>query len=166
MTVRSPEVSWQMILPMTILLGFTLHLPAVLQSLSLLPDWTTLNAKVAMLLIFSTVFGCSIAGVLYLGGTQWTSLRNVWKPLQDLLAYDFYTAKIYRLSIVFVVDYVSKLTAWVDRYLVDGVVNFVGLATVFSGQTLKYNASGQSQFYLLSILLGMTLFLGLLILGI
>jgi len=165
MTVRSPEVLWQMILPMMILLGFTLHLPLVLQSLSLLPDWTTMNIKVGTLLIWSSLFGCSIAGILYLGGTKFQSIRNVWQPLQDLLAYDFYTAKIYRLSIVSAVDQISKITAWFDRYLLDGVVNFVGLATMFSGQSLKYNVSGQSQFYVLSILVGMTLFLGLLTMG-
>ncbi|MBW4575485.1 MAG: NAD(P)H-quinone oxidoreductase subunit F [Aphanothece sp. CMT-3BRIN-NPC111] len=165
MTVRSPEVLWQMILPMMILLGFTLHLPLVLQSLSLLPDWTTINTQVATLLVLSSLFGCSIAGILYLGGAKFQAIRNVWKPLQDLLAYDFYTAKIYRLSIISPVDKISKLTAWFDRYLVDGVVNFVGLAAMFSGQGLKYNVSGQSQFYVLSILLGMTLFLGLLTMG-
>jgi NAD(P)H-quinone oxidoreductase subunit 5 len=100
-----------------------------------------------------------------LGGAKFQAIRNVWKPLQDLLAYDFYTAKIYRLSIISPVDKISKLTAWFDRYLVDGVVNFVGLAAMFSGQGLKYNVSGQSQFYVLSILLGVTLFLGLLTMG-
>jgi len=166
MTVRSPEGLWQMILPMMVLLGFTLHLPLVLQSLSLLPDWATLNTKVAMLLIGSSIFGCTSAGILYLGGNKFPAVRTVWKPLQNLLAYDFYTAKIYRLSIIALVDQISKLTAWFDRYLIDGAVNLVGLVTIFSGQSLKYNVSGQSQFYVLSILLGMTLFLGLLTMGI
>lgn len=43
---------------------------------------------------------------------------------------------------------------WIDRFIVDGVVNLVGLATMFSGQTLRYNTSGQTQFYVFSILLG------------
>jgi NAD(P)H-quinone oxidoreductase subunit 5 len=34
----------------------------------------------------------------------------------------------------------------------------VGIATVFSGQSLKYNVSGQTQFYALTILLGTALF--------
>ena len=162
MTVRSPEALWLMVLPMTVLLGFTLNLPLVLQSLSLLPNWAILNQDVAMLLTWSSIFGCSLGGAIYLGGKWSKPIRAVWKPLQDLLAYDFYTAKIYRFSIVFAVDLVSKAIAWLDRYIVDGAVNLVGLATVFSGQGLKYNVSGQSQFYMLTIVVALTLLLGLL----
>ena len=162
MTARSPEALWLMVLPMTVLLGFTLHLPLVLQSLSLLPNWEILNKDVAMLLTWSSIFGCSLGGAIYLGGKWSKPIRAVWKPLQDLLAYDFYTAKIYRFSIVFAVDLVSKAIAWLDRYIVDGAVNLVGLATVFSGQGLKYNVSGQSQFYMLTIVVALTLLLGLL----
>lgn len=162
MTARSPEALWLMVLPMTVLLGFTLNLPLVLQSLSLLPNWAILNKDVAMLLTWSSIFGCSLGGAVYLSGTWSKPIRNIWKPLQDLLAYDFYTAKIYRFSIVFAVDLVSKAIAWLDRYIVDGAVNLVGLATVFSGQGLKYNVSGQSQFYMLTIIVALTLLLGLL----
>ena len=165
MTVRSPEVGWQMVIPMMILVGFTLHLPLVLQSLSLLPDWANINKDVALLLIWSSIFGCSISAVIYVIETKFKPQITVWKPLQNLLAYDFYTPKLYRFSIVFAVDSISKLTAWFDQHLVDGVVNFVGFAAIFSGQGLRYNVSGQSQFYVLTIILGMTLFLGLLTLG-
>jgi NAD(P)H-quinone oxidoreductase subunit 5 len=134
----------------------------VLQSLSLLPNWAILNKDVAMLLTWSSIFGCSLGGAVYLGGTWSKPIRTIWKPLQDLLAYDFYTAKLYRFSIVFAVDLVSKAIAWLDRYIVDGAVNLVGLATVFSGQGLKYNVSGQSQFYMLTIVVAVTLLLGLL----
>lgn len=163
MTARSPEALWLMVLPMTVLLGFTLHLPLVLQSLFLLPNWAILNKDVAMLLTWSSIFGCTLGGVVYLGGTWSKPIRTIWKPLQDLLAYDFYTAKLYRFSIVFAVDVVSKIIAWLDRYIVDGAVNLVGLATVFSGQGLKYNVSGQSQFYLLTIVVALTLLLGMLV---
>jgi NAD(P)H-quinone oxidoreductase subunit 5 len=39
---------------------------------------------------------------------------------------------------------------------VDGAVNLVGLASIFSGESLKYSISGQSQFYLLTILIGVS----------
>jgi NAD(P)H-quinone oxidoreductase subunit 5 len=77
--------------------------------------------------------------------------------LQDFFAYDLYTAKLYRITIVFGVDQISRLMAIVDRYLVDGVVNLVGLASIFGGETLKYSTSGQSQFYALTILVGISL---------
>jgi NAD(P)H-quinone oxidoreductase subunit 5 len=79
------------------------------------------------------------------------------KFVQDLLAYDFYIDRLYRLTIVFAVDLSSKITVWIDRYIVDGLVNLVGLVTVFSGQSLKYNTSGKTQFYALTILVGVSL---------
>lgn len=157
MTVRSPEVHWPMALPMTILLGFNLHVPLVLQSLSLLPDWAEVNKNVALLLIWSTIFGCSIAAVIYLG--QWVSkpVRLPSKALQDFFAYDLYTAKLYRLTVVFSVGLISRTISLIDRYLVDGLVNLVGLASIFGGESLKYSTSGQMQFYAFTILLGVGL---------
>lgn len=154
MSDRSPEVSWQMALPMIILLGFTLHLPLVLQSLSLLPSWATLNKDVALLLIWSSVFGCSISGVIYLGNVIPKPIRFPLKPLQDLLAYDFYTPKMYRMSIVLGVDLISKFADMIDRLIFDGIVNLVGLISILSGESLKYSTSGQTQFYAFTVLLG------------
>jgi NAD(P)H-quinone oxidoreductase subunit 5 len=157
MTERSPEVHWPMALPMVVLMGFTLHVPLLLLQWQLLPEWATLNTTVAGMLVLSSVLGVGIGGLIYLNDGWTKPVQLVWKPLQDLLAYDFYTAKIYRLSIVLVVGLVSQIMFWIDRYIVDGLVNLVGLATVFSGQSLKYNVSGQTQFYALTILLGVAL---------
>jgi NAD(P)H-quinone oxidoreductase subunit 5 len=153
MSERSPEVSWQMALPMIILMSFTLHLPLILQSLSLLPSWAELNKDVALLLIWSSIFGCSISGVIYLGNVP-KPIRLPWKGLQDLIAYDFYTPKLYRMSIVLSIDLISKLADIVDRFVVDGIVNLVGLASIGSGESLKYSTSGQTQFYAFTVLLG------------
>ncbi|MEN9279957.1 MAG: hypothetical protein Q6J18_00925, partial [Gloeomargarita sp. DG02_3_bins_56] len=84
-----------------------------------------------------------------------------WKQLQDLLAYDLYTPRIYKLTVVSLVDMLSRLTDLLDRYLVDGVVNGVGVMTIFSGETLKYSTSGKFQWYLFTILLGLGLVVGL-----
>ena len=79
--------------------------------------------------------------------------------IQDLLAYDFYVDKIYNVTVVWAVALLSKTMDWLDRYVVDGLVNFTGLATLFGGSALKYNVSGQSQFYIFTIVMGMGLFL-------
>jgi NAD(P)H-quinone oxidoreductase subunit 5 len=76
---------------------------------------------------------------------------------QDLFAYDFYLDELYSYTIVWLVSSSSKLTTWFDRYVIDGAVNLVSLATIFSGSALKYNTSGQSQFYLLTIVMGVSL---------
>jgi NAD(P)H-quinone oxidoreductase subunit 5 len=157
MSERSPEVSWQMALPMVILSAFALHLPFVLQSLSLLPNWADLNKDVALLLMWSSIFGCSISAILYLGNLFPKPIRLPFRGLQDLLAYDFYTPKIYRLSIVLGVDQLSKLTDMIDRFVVDGIVNLVGLISLVGGEALKYSTSGKSQGYALTIIFGVSI---------
>ncbi|MEW6494374.1 MAG: NAD(P)H-quinone oxidoreductase subunit F [Cyanobacteriota bacterium] len=158
MSERSPEVHWPMILPMMLLMGFTLHVPLLLLQWQLLPEWATLNTTVAGLLILSSVVGSGLGAVIYLNDGWAKPVQFGSKGLQDFFAYDFYTQKLYRLTIVFVVDMISRGISWADRYIVDGVVNLVGMATVFSGQGLKYNVSGQTQFYALTILFGIALF--------
>ncbi|MHC5727653.1 MAG: proton-conducting transporter transmembrane domain-containing protein, partial [Nostoc sp.] len=153
MSQRSPEAHWPMILPMMILLGVSLHLPLVLQSLSILPDWASLNKDVALLLISSSIFGCSITGMIYLGNIP-KPIRLPWQGLQDLLAYDFYTPKLYRITIIFSVAKISQLADMIDRFVVDGIVNLVGLFSLLGGESLKYSTSGQTQFYALTVLLG------------
>lgn len=158
MAQRSPEVHWPMVMPMMILLGLTLHLPLILQSLSLLPSWAELSKDLALLLIWSSVFGFGLAAIVYLSDRIAKPVQLPWKPLQNLVAYDFYTPKLYRNSIVFGVDLFSRLISWFDKYFVDGAINLFGIATLFGGQSLRYSTSGQSQFYALTILLGVALF--------
>lgn len=158
MAQRSPEVHWPMMLPITLLAGVVLHLPLVLQAAELLPSWAVLDKDLALLLIWSTLFGIVISAVIYRSAAIAKPVQLPLKGLQNLVAYDFYTPKLYRLSIVGSVDIVSRVIAWFDQYLVDGVVNFFGLATLFGGQSLRYSTSGQSQAYALTILLGIAIF--------
>lgn len=155
MSERSPEGLWLMVLPMMFLFGFVLHLPLVLQSLSLLPDWMTLNKDVALLLIWSSIFGCSVSAVIYLSNIP-KPIRLPWQGLQNLLAYDFYTPKLYKITIIFGVAQLSKLADMVDRFVVDGIVNFIGLFSLLGGEGLKYSNSGQTQFYAFTVLLGVS----------
>ncbi|MBD2094565.1 NAD(P)H-quinone oxidoreductase subunit F [Trichocoleus sp. FACHB-591] len=157
---RAPEVPWQMAVPMVSLTILTLLVPLMMQKLLLLPDWSYLNLGAVLLLVLSGAIGCGIGATI---GLTRTLSRPILIPLrfvQDLLAYDFYVDRLYRVSVVLSVDVLSRLTSWFDRYVVDGFVNFVGIASIFSGETLKYSASGQSQFYALIVFLSIT-FLGL-----
>lgn len=161
MTERSPEVAWPMVLPMMILTGVVLHVPLLLLQWQILP-LNIFTTTATTLLIASTVIGVGSAGFIYLNPGWKKPVKLGWQPLQDLLAYDFYTAEIYRFTVVLVVGAVSQIMYWFDRYIIDGLVNLVGFVTVFSGQTLKYNTSGQTQFYALTILFGIGL-LGILV---
>ena len=155
MTERSPENIWLVTLPMMVLMGMTLHLPLILQSLSLLPTWATLNKDMALLLAWSSLMGIGIGAVIYIGQSVSKPIQLPWKRLQAFFAYDLYTPQLYRSSIVFCVDWASRAIDWFDRQIVDGVVNLVGLVSLFSGEALKYSNSGQSQFYVLTILIGL-----------
>ncbi|WP_414526444.1 NAD(P)H-quinone oxidoreductase subunit F [Nodularia chucula] len=151
-TRRSPEVGWQMSLPMVSLTIVTLLLPLMLQQWFLLPNWESLDWYISLLLLSSTLIGVGIGSTLYLHKAWSRSRTLIWRIMQDLLGYDFYIDKIYKLTIVNAVALLSKFSAWSDRYLVDGFVNLVGFATILGGQGLKYSISGQSQGYILTIL--------------
>ncbi|MGL5083717.1 MAG: NAD(P)H-quinone oxidoreductase subunit F [Microcoleaceae cyanobacterium] len=165
MTVRSPEPLWAMVLPTTILAGFCLHLPLLLWQCQLIPSWANLNKTVALSSLLSTGIGVGIGALIYCNEKWEKPVKLPSQAVQDFFAYDFYTAKLYRVTIIAIVAVISKLMFWIDQYLVDGVVNLVGLATIFGGQSLRYNVSGQTQFYALTIVLGMAAFLGLLVYG-
>jgi NAD(P)H-quinone oxidoreductase subunit 5 len=151
-TRRAPEVAWQMALPMVILTVLTLLVPLMLQQWYLLPDWNSVNWYVVFALLASTLTGLVTGSTIYLHKAWSRSRILAWRFLQDLLGYDFYIDRIYRLTVVNAVALLSRISAWSDRYLVDGVVNLVGFATILGGQGLKYSISGQSQGYLLTIL--------------
>ncbi|MBE9181692.1 NAD(P)H-quinone oxidoreductase subunit F [Oculatella sp. LEGE 06141] len=155
MTERSPENFWLITLPMMVLLGVTLHLPLLLQSLSLLPSWAMLNKDMALLLVWSSLTGGGIGAVVYVGQSIPKPIQLPWKRLQTLFAYDLYTPQLYRSSIVFFVDWASRITDWFDRQVIDGAVNLVGFVSLFSGEALKYGNSGQGQFYILTITIGL-----------
>jgi NAD(P)H-quinone oxidoreductase subunit 5 len=153
-TRRAPEVPWPMAVPMVSMIVATLLVPLLMLRLSLLPNLSYLNKSAALALVVSGVIGCSIGATLELKRSMARPIQKPLRVLQDILAYDFYIDKLYRVTVVFVVVSVSQITAWFDRYVVDGFVNAVGLVSVLGGEGLKYSASGQSQFYVLTILLG------------
>ncbi|BAZ86527.1 NAD(P)H-quinone oxidoreductase subunit F [Dolichospermum compactum] len=161
-TRRAPEVGWPMALPMVTLTILTLLLPLMLQQWYLLPSWESLDWYVVGSLVASTIAGVTIGATIYLHKAWSRSRILVWRVIQDLLGYDFYIDRIYRLTIVSAVALLSRISAWSDRFLVDGLVNLVGFAAIFSGQSLKYSISGQSQGYMLTILVVISL-LGFLI---
>lgn len=153
---RAPEVGWMMALPMLGLGLTTISVPLMLQQLRLLPSSLVVNPISESLLVVSGMVGF-VLGATYNFPRTWLSpVTKVPGFLHNLLAYDFYADRLYRLTIVLAIAQLSKLIAWCDRYLVDGVVNFVGLSTLFSGQSLRYLVSGRSQSYVFTILLSIS----------
>jgi NAD(P)H-quinone oxidoreductase subunit 5 len=156
MTVRAPEVLWPMVIPMTLALGVALHLPLILQTLHLLPDWAVLNKDASLVLTWSSILGLSLGAVVYLSPFIQKPVKLPVQAVQELLAADFYTPQIYRATIILGVAILSRITDWIDRFIVDGFINAVGLVSIMSSESLKYSNSGQSQFYVLTIVVGMS----------
>lgn len=151
MTVRSPEVLWAMVLPMMILTGVTLHLPLVLAQFKLI----NLQGNLNIFFSISTLIGGVLAMVIYGKKSGDKTITIVPEFIRNFFANDLYIQDIYKVTIVALVNVTAKSAYWFDKYIVDGVVNFVGLSTIFGGQALKYSTSGQSQLYIFSIFLGL-----------
>ena len=111
------------------------------------------------LLLASGALGCIIGATIKVGKVWSRSSNLTLRFFQDLFAYDFYIDKLYEVTVIAAVSNLAKLTSWVDRYIVDGAVNLVSLATIFSSSALKYNTSGQSQFYIATIVIAVGLLL-------
>lgn len=162
-TRRAPEVGWAMAVPMVSLTIVTLLTPLMMQRLSLLPDWAYFNHTAALLLVLSGLVGCGLGTTIYLHKAWSRSVHLPWRVVQDLLSYDFYIERLYEISVVNGVVFMARFSNWCDRYIVDGIVNFMGIASIFSGESLKYSITGQSQAYLLTILVAVSLLGGFLI---
>ena len=162
MTERSVEPLWLIVLPMTILAGLVLHTPQLLTTWGVISDWSVLTKPNALLLIGSSTVGLATSAYLHLNENVAKPIQLPWQGLQNFFAYDFYTPKLYKVTIVGLVDVISKSMYWFDRFFVDGVGNLFGLATLFSGQNLRYSTFGQLQLYTLTILVGIGILLLLL----
>lgn len=170
-TRRAPEVNWPMAFPMVAVIIIALLAPLIPQRWqlwfastgSLATTAEVLEQPEMVLLVLSGIIGVILGGTIALPRTWVRPVRSSSRFLQDFLAYDLYLDRVYRWSVVLMVELASKFSAWLDRYVIDGLVNLVGFGTLFSGQSLKYSVSGQSQFYLLTILIGGALLLMLMI---
>jgi NAD(P)H-quinone oxidoreductase subunit 5 len=113
----------------------------------------------AALVVGSGLVGL-LAGALVPLSKAWSrSLNPLVRGIQDLLAYDFYTERFYRITIVNVVASISRLASWFDRNVVDGLLHGVARFSLQSADSLKLSVSGQSQSYVLTVLVAIVLFL-------
>ncbi len=150
---RAPEVPWPLAVPMVFLTVFVLVTPIAMWRYSLLPDLADVTWLEMTSISLSSLLGFVVGGLLYFRADR-TPIKLSLPWLQDLFTYDFYVEKFYDNTIVWAVLRLSAVTAWIDRYVVDGLVNLVGFATIFSSEGLKYGTSGQVQSYFLTISVG------------
>jgi NAD(P)H-quinone oxidoreductase subunit 5 len=155
-TSRAAEPLWLVMLPTAILAGFTLHLPLVIQRLQVWPAELAQASSasenvLALVLVGSSLAGLAVGSVFYLSRRVESPTKLLPPVLNRLLAYDFYTPKVYQVTAISFVDNLSRFSDWLDRYVLDGIVNFIGFSSLLGGEVLKYVNSGRSQIYALTI---------------
>ena len=159
-TRRAPEVNWLMALPMVSLLVLVLLTPLLIQRLALLQPITHLSWSALLLLWASSLVGL-VAGSIAPLDRFWS--RSVVRPLrtlQDLLANDFYTERIYKATIVAFVVRLAWIVNSFDRLVVNRFVDLIGSFSLASASTLRLGVSGQLQSYVLTLVLAIVLLLG------
>ncbi len=163
-TRRAAEVPWLMAVPIVSLTIITLLVPVMLYNWGVLPSWRTLDWEAAGVLALSGAIGFGVGAKIYIWPDRSTTVPLPSKPvrltlkfMQNLLSKDLYIMEIYRFTVILIVGQSSKLVSWIDRNIVDNFVNFLGFASILTGETLRYTVTGRSQQYVLTILLGMIL---------
>ena len=159
-TRRAPEVNWLMALPMVSLMVVVLVLPWAMARIDPVPGITAFSWSTALLLVGSGIAGVIAGSVVTLDKFGSRSRFRPLRTLQDLLAFDFYTDRIYRATIVAFVASLARGISTVDRVLVNGLVNRIGSASLASAEGLKLGVSGQLQTYVLTVVIAIVLLFG------
>ncbi len=156
-TRRAPEVQWPMAVPMVVLTVVTALLPLMLWQWGLLPSWTPRIQEAAIALVLASGVGMVVGATYYVNPKAPKSFRLRWGGIQDLLAYDFYVNNLYQICVVYPFRWGARLVEWIDRFIVDGLVNMVSLMLILGAEGLKYTISGRMQAYILTIMVGLAL---------
>ncbi len=159
-TRRTPEVNWLMALPMVSLSVLVVLAPLVIERIDPLQAITAISTTSWLLVVASSLLGLAVGSVVQLDAFWSRSLFRPLRLVQDLLAYDFYTERIYKATIVAFVAGLARLVNSVDRVLVNGLVNRIGTVSLASAEGLKLGVSGQLQSYVLTLVVAILILLG------
>jgi NAD(P)H-quinone oxidoreductase subunit 5 len=110
------------------------------------------------------LIGITLASLMYLRGKiDPAAIANKIPALYQLSKNKWYFDAIYNNVFVLGSRRLARQVLEVDYKVVDGLVNLTGLATLLSGETLKYFENGRAQFYALimfAAVLGLVIFSG------
>ncbi len=148
-TRRCPEVNWLMALPMVSLTVIVLLMPLLLQRIDPIPGIAAFPLAAGVGVGLSAALGVAVGAWMPLDQFWSRSIAQPIRSFQDLLAYDFYTEKVYRVTVVAFVAQLARFSNWLDQRVVNGLVDGVGRLSLASAEDLKLSVSGQLQTYLL-----------------
>ncbi len=159
-TRRTPEVNWLMALPMVTVAVLVLVTPLVMARIDRVPGIGAFSGVTALALVGSGLAGLLVGSLVPLD-TFWSrSVRQPLRVLQDLLAYDFYTDRIYRATIVAFVAGLARITNGFDQLVVNGLVNRIAGVSMASAESLKLGVSGRLQTYVFTVVAAIVVLIG------
>jgi NAD(P)H-quinone oxidoreductase subunit 5 len=98
------------------------------------------------------LIGITIASLMYLRGKiDPKAIAAKIKPLYEFSLHKWYIDDLYHRVFVIGLRRIARQIMEVDYRVVDGAVNLTGLATLLSGEGLKYLENGRAQFYALIV---------------
>ena len=156
-TKRSPEVNWLMTLPMVSLAVLVLLTPLGMMRINSFDAVTDFSPVTAALVVGSSLGGLLMGSQIELDRFWSRSSVAPLRMVQDLLAADFYTERIYRSTIVAFVSWLAELTDSFDRQVITGLTNRIGMGSMSSAESLKLGVSGKLQSYVLTVLAAIVL---------
>jgi len=115
---------------------------------------------------FVALSGVGLAAYFYLGDRRQIEqlTRLLSSPfglrLYQLSSGKFYIDAIYSVLVVWPLRLVAIASYWIDRFVIDGLVNFFGHVPVACGSLLRSLQSGMVQFYALVMVLGTLILIG------
>jgi NADH-quinone oxidoreductase subunit L len=117
--------------------------------------------------VTSTVFalaGIGVAAFLYLGDRRQVAwLASVLRPAYLLSYGKFFFDPIYDWLVVRPLAGLAAICNWFDRWIVDGLVNVLGVIPALAGAALRSLQNGVVQFYALAMVLGLLVLIGALV---
>jgi len=120
----------------------------------------TERATHASPLLTSAAVGVAIAGItlawlVYQRRTiDAGRLAAAFGPIRTAALHKFWIDDIYEGILAFALLAFSRIVGWLDRYLVDGVLNVVSAWTVSAGDRLRTVQTGRAQDYVYGVAVG------------
>lgn len=177
------ESPWSMTIPLLILAVFAAAIGGVMELSHWFVDFlvrtpslafdklekTTspaLNAGIAMLGTLVGFSSIGLAAFFYLGSTKQVDRIAEWLgPIYRVSHLKFLFDEIYYWTVVVPMRALAAFCYFLDRYLVDGLVNLAGALPPFLGRQLRQLQRGLVQSYALAMMIGVLILLAALLFG-
>jgi NADH-quinone oxidoreductase subunit L len=118
------------------------------------PGWLTPAA------VGVAVAGIALAWLVYQRRTiDAGRLAAAFGPIRTAALHKFWIDDIYEGILALALLAVSRIVGWIDRYLVDGVLNVVSAWTVSTGDQLRTVQTGRAQDYVYGVAVGLLILL-------